>query len=99
MVDAVVLKCSCAESFFSPMQMNIDPLMAVVPPIIINFVLMVISPVVYRLAKYVILNSRKPGTTLHERMKERRAFYESVDSRVQRYLASQLVDKAHVTQP
>lgn len=79
------------------MQMNIDPLMAVVPPIIINFVLMVLSPVVYRLAKCVILTSRKPGTKLHERMKQRRAFYESVDSRVQQYLSSHHVDQQHTT--
>jgi hypothetical protein len=84
------------------LQMNIDPLMAFVPPIIINFVLMVMSPVVYRLAKYVVANtSRKSGTQLNDRVKERAAFYDRVDSRVQEYLASKTINKpdnqSHVT--
>lgn len=82
------------------MQKNIDPLMAFVPAVIINFVLMVISPGVYRLAKWVIHSCvRKPGTKLHERMKERGAFYDRVESRVQQYLASQLVDEPYFTRP
>jgi hypothetical protein len=72
-------------------QMNVDPLMRVVPPAIINFVLKVISPVVYRLAKYVIKTCvRKPGTKLHQRMKERSAFYDKVGAKVSSFLAARL---------
>lgn len=71
--------------------------MAFVPPIIINFVLMVMSPIVYRLAKYVVASHvRKPGTKLHERMKDREDFYERVDMRVHQYLASEPVDAPQV---
>jgi hypothetical protein len=80
------------------MQINVDPLMAFVPPVIINFVLMVISPVVYRLAKYVVSNtSRKEGTLLNDRIKKRASFYNRIDSRVQEYLASKPLNKLNGT--
>ena len=60
-----------------------------IPAAIIKFVLTVLSPVVYRLAKHVIhAYVRKPGSALHTRMQQRRHFYGDVEAKVQTLLAT-----------
>eukprot|EP00892_Ulva_mutabilis_P000409 jgi/Ulvmu1/10369/UM061_0052.1 len=69
-------------------QLSADPKVDV-PAAIIKFILTVLSPVVYRLTKHVIhAYVRKPGSALHTRMQQRRSFYNDVDSKVQKFLAS-----------
>ena len=52
--------------------------------------LQVVSPLVYRLAKYVILsNVRQPGTKLHARVQKRREFYDRVHARMLGWLQAQ----------
>lgn len=61
-----------------------------IPAAIIKFVLTVLSPVVYRLAKHVIhAYVRKPGSALHARMHERQHFYKDVEAKVQACLSTQ----------
>lgn len=70
------------------MQLSVDPKMDV-PAAIIKFILTVLSPVVYRLAKHVIhAYVRKPGSALHTRMQERSRFYTDVHAKVQKFLSS-----------
>lgn len=85
----VISLCLCCCSCRVSVQLSADPKMDI-PAAIIKFVLTVLSPVVYRLAKHVIhAYVRKPGSALHSRMQERGHFYKDVEAKVQQCLSSQ----------